>query len=68
MKHFNPKSRKGIEIMTTYNVQIRVQNGGTQNIFTTCDRKYAACYCKSRNAENEKFGSPNRYFFETTEA
>lgn len=54
--------------MTTYNVQLRVQNGGTQNIFTTCDRKYAACYCKSRNAENEKFGSPNRYFFETTEA
>lgn len=53
--------------MTQYHVQLRVQNGGVQNVFTTTDRKYAASYCKSRNEQNEKLGSPNRYFFETTE-
>ncbi len=53
--------------MTKYIVQLRVQNGGETNTFTTTDRKYAACFCKSKNTSLAQAGSPNRYFFETVE-
>lgn len=53
--------------MKQYNVQLRVKNGGTQNVFVTTSRKEAACFCKGKNIESEKLNSPNRYFFEETE-
>ena len=53
--------------MIKYIVQLKVNNGGVSNVFTTTDRQHAACFCKSKNEEYEKAGSPNRYFFDTVE-
>lgn len=53
--------------MTNYIVQLKVNNGGVSNVFSTTDRQHAACFCKSNNEAYAKAGSPNRYFFDTLE-
>lgn len=53
--------------MTKYIVQLRVENGGVTNTFTTTDRQHAACFCLNKNKEYIQAGSPNRYFFETVD-
>lgn len=53
--------------MKVYIIQIQFANGGTETKFSTEDRQYAACFCKSRNETNKKLKSPNMYFFEEVE-
>lgn len=53
--------------MKVYIIQIKFANGGTEIKFSTKDRQYAACFCKSINETNIKLKSPNRYFFEEVE-
>lgn len=53
--------------MKVYIIQIQFANGGNETKFSTENRQYAACFCKSLNETNKKLKSPNRYFFEEVE-
>lgn len=50
-------------VINLYFVYIKVKNGGETRVFSTFDRKQAACFVSGKNKESIKLNSPNRYFF-----